>query len=169
MDLSEKAIVTGSFSKVFSLTGLRLGWIAANKQIIDEYKLRKDYTTISNGLIDDALAVLAMKHVDRIYERSLKIVRTNYQILSDWIENEPLINWVPPRAGSIAFLRYNFKMSSVELCLRFIRDKRTLLVPGSCFGIEGYLRIGYGCKTETLREGLSRFKSFLNSLTETGK
>lgn len=163
VDLSERAVATGSFSKAFSLTGLRLGWIAANKQVIDECKAHRDYTTISNGVIDDALAALALKHVDRIYERSLKIIRTNHLILSRWIEDEPLIDWVPSRAGSIAFPRHNLKMSSEDLCLRLIQDKGTFLVPGSCFEMEGFLRIGYGCKTEILEAGLSRFKDFLNS------
>lgn len=162
-DISDKAIVTGSFSKVFSLAGIRLGWIAtANKDIMEEFKIHRDYTTISNSVIDDALASLAMENVDKILERNLKILRTNHRVLSSWVEDEPLIEWVPPRAGSIAFLRYNLRMSSEELCLRLIREKKTLLVPGSCFGFEGYLRIGYGCKTKTLKEGLSRFKNFLN-------
>ncbi len=163
VDLSENAIVTGSFSKALSLTGLRLGWIAASRQIIEECEAHRDYTTISNGLIDDALAALAMKHVDRIYKRNLKIIRTNHVILSRWIENEPLIDWIPPRAGSVAFLRQNLKMPSEDLCLRLIQDKGTFLVPGSCFEMEGFLRIGYGCKTEILKEGLSRFKDFLKS------
>jgi aspartate/methionine/tyrosine aminotransferase len=162
VDLSERAIATGSFSKFFSLAGLRLGWIAADKKIIEECKIHRDYTTISNGLLDDALATLAVRQINRIYERNLKIIRANYQILSQWVKDEPLIDWVPPRAGSIAFLRYNFKASSEDLCLHFLREKGTLLVPGSCFGMEGYLRIGFGCKTETLREGLSRFRDFLN-------
>jgi len=163
VDLSSKAIATGSFSKAFSLTGLRLGWIAASEEIIEECKLRKDYTAISNGLIDEALAALAVKNVDKIYKRNLQIIRTNYKILYQWIENELLISWVPPKAGSIAFPRYNLKMPSETLCIRLIKEKGTLLVPGSCFGMEGYLRISYGCKTETLKEGLLRFKDFLNS------
>jgi len=163
VDVSDKAVATGSFSKPFSLTGLRLGWIAATEEVIEECKLHRDYTTISNGVIDDALAALAMKNVNKILERNLKILRTNYEILSRWIENEPLVDWVPPRAGSIAFLRYNLEIPSEELCVRLIREKGTLLVPGSCFGMEGYVRIGYGCKTEILKEGLSRFKDFLNS------
>ncbi|MEM1551719.1 MAG: aminotransferase class I/II-fold pyridoxal phosphate-dependent enzyme [Candidatus Bathyarchaeia archaeon] len=167
-DLSDNAIATGSFSKAFSLTGLRLGWIAASEEIIEECKLHKDYTTISNGLIDDALATLAVKNVNKIFKRNLEIIRTNYEILSRWIEDEPLINWIPPRAGSIAFLRYSLKMPSEALCLRLIKEKGTLLVPGSCFEMEGYLRIGYGCKTETLKEGLSRFKDFLNSYRKKG-
>ncbi len=163
VDLCERAIVTGSFSKTFSLTGLRLGWIVASNQIIEKCMLHRDYTTISNGVIDDSLAALAMKHIDRIYKRNLKIIRTNHRILSSWIKDEPLIDWIPPRAGSVAFLRHNLKISSEDLCLRLIQEKGTFLVPGSCFEMEGFVRIGYGCKTKILQEGLSRFKDFLNS------
>ena len=163
VDLGEKAIVTGSFSKAFSLTGLRLGWIAANRQIIEECMNHRDYTTISNGMIDDALATLAVNQVDRIFERSLRIIRANHQFLSRWIEKEPLISWVPSRAGSVGFLRHSLDMPSEDLCIKLIKDKGIFIVPGSCFEMEGFLRIGYGCKTETLKAGLSRFKDFLNS------
>jgi aspartate/methionine/tyrosine aminotransferase len=112
-------------------------------------------------MIDDALAALAMKHVDRISERNLNIIRTNHKMLSSWIEDEPLIDWIPPRAGSVAFLRYNLDIPSEELCVRLIKEKGTFLVPGSCFEMEGYLRIGYGNNTETLKTGLARLKEFL--------
>jgi len=161
VDLSEKAIVTGSFSKALSLTGLRLGWIAASRHIIQECMHHRDYTTISHGMIDDALAALAVKHIDRIFKRNLKILRTNHHVLSRWIENEPLIDWIPARGGSVGFLRHNLNMPSEDLCLRLIQDKGTFLVPGSCFEMEGFLRIGYGCKTEILVAGLTRFKEFL--------
>jgi aspartate/methionine/tyrosine aminotransferase len=165
VDISKKAIVTGSFSKPFSLSGLRLGWIAASEEIIEECMLHRNYMTISNDMIADALASLAMKHANRIYKRNLKIVRTNHGILSQWIKDEPLIDWVPPRAGSIAFLRYNLSIPSKDLCLGLIHDKGTFLVPGYCFEMEGFLRMGYGCKTEILKEGLSRFKAFLKTCT----
>lgn len=163
VDIGGNAVVTGSFSKPFSLTGLRLGWIAANSHILKKCEDHRDYTTISNGMIDDALATLAVKNSDKIFERNLNIIRTNHKILSDWIKEEPLIDWIPSRAGSIAFLQHHLKMSSTELCLGLIREKGTLLTPGSCFEMDEYLRIGYGCKTEVLREGLSRFKDLLNN------
>lgn len=163
VDLSEKAIATGSFSKPFSLSGLRLGWIAAGRRIIEECFAHRDYTTISNSVIDDALAGLAVENKDLILKRNLEIIRTNHRVLSGWIEGEPLIDWVPSRAGSIAFLRHNLKMPSKELCLRLLKEKGTLLVPGSCFEMEGFLRIGYGCRTDVLEEGLSRFKDFLKT------
>ncbi len=163
VDLSDRAVATGSFSKSLSLTGLRLGWIAARKEIIEECYDHRHYTTITNDIIADALAALAVKHADRIYERNLRIIRTNHGILSHWIEDEPLIKWVPPRAGSIAFFRYNLDIPSKDLCLGLIREKGTLLTPGWCFDMEGFLRIGYGCKTKILEAGLSRIKGFLNS------
>lgn len=166
VDLSDRAIVTGSFSKSFSLTGLRLGWIAARKEVIKECLLHRDYTTISNCMIAEALASLALKHRNRILKRNLKIIRTNERILLEWIEDEPLIDWIPPRAGSSAFLRYKMNIPSKDLCLRLIQDKGVFLVPSYCFEMEGFVRIGYGCKTEILEAGLSRFKDFLNTFRE---
>ncbi len=162
VELYEKGVATGSFSKPFSLTGLRLGWIAASRGIIEECELRRDYTTISNSMIADAMAVLAMENVGLIYERNRKIVQTNYEILSHWVDTEPLIDWVPPKAGSVAFLKHGLDITSEELCLRLMKKKDVLLVPGTCFDMEEFLRIGWGGGTEMLKEGLSRFKEFLN-------
>jgi aspartate/methionine/tyrosine aminotransferase len=162
VELSDRGIATGSFSKTFSLTGLRLGWIAASKSVMEEFEDRRDYTTISNGMIDDAIASIAVENADLILKRNLEIIRTNYRILSEWVEDEPLIEWVPPRAGTLAFLQYKLDISSEELCKRLLEEESVLLVPGSCFDMEGFLRIGFGNNTDVLNEGLSRFKEFLD-------
>ena len=60
VDLYEKGISTSSMSKGLSLAGLRLGWIAASPEVIRECLKRRDYNTISCGLIDDMLAVHAL-------------------------------------------------------------------------------------------------------------
>jgi aspartate/methionine/tyrosine aminotransferase len=161
VDLSKSAVATSSFSKTFSLTGLRLGWIAADRNIIETVEDHRDYTTISNGVIDDALATIAMENVDRILQRNRGIIERNYGILSKWVDEERLIEWVPPRAGTVAFLRYKMDVPSEDLCRQLIDEQGVLLVPGSCFEMEGFLRIGFGGKTDVLREGLSRFTRFL--------
>ncbi len=113
-------------------------------------------------MIDDALATLAVENVERITKRNAEIVRRNYEVLSDWVEGEPLIDWVPPRGGTVAFLRYDLEIASDELCRRLIDEESTLLVPGSCFETEGFVRIGWGGDTEKLVAGLSRFQGFLH-------
>ena len=161
-ELSQNGISTGSFSKPFSLTGLRLGWIAAKNSIIKECEKRRDYTTISNAMIDDALATLAVENVNVIHERNQNIVDRNFRILSSWVNNEPLIEWIPPEAGSVAFLHHKLPIDSEELCKLLLDKEDVLLVPGSCFDMDNYLRIGWGGNSETLKEGLRRFKNFLN-------
>lgn len=163
-DIYDKAISTGSFSKGLSLTGLRLGWIAADEEIIKECIYRREHTTISNGMIDDALGALAMEHIDKIYKRNLEIIKTNFKILSDWIDNEPLIDWIPARAGSVGFLKLNIDMPSEEFSIKLIEEESTFLVPSTCFELEGFLRIGFGNKTEKLTMGLERLKNLLDRL-----
>jgi len=161
VDIYDKGIATGSFSKPISLTGLRLGWITSCDEAVHQFKLRRDYTTISKGMIDDALGALAMRHIDRILLRNNRIARENHRLLDEWIRDEPLIDWVPPRAGSVGFMRHRLEAKAWDICKALIDEESTFMVPGDCFGFSDHLRIGYGNKAEVLREGLSRFKSFL--------
>jgi len=46
-------------------------------------------------------------------------------------------------------------------CIRLMEETRTMLVPGTCFQREGYVRMGYVCDETTLRNGLQEISSFL--------
>ena len=164
VDIYEKGIAVGSFSKPFSLTGLRLGWITSNEEIIYQFMLRRDYTTISKSMLDEALAAEAMPHIHRILERNNKIVRENWKILDDWISKESLLDWVRPNAGSVAFMEHHVDMKASELCLRLINEKSTFMVPGDCFDLPRYLRIGYGNNRKLLEDGLKQVSELLSEL-----
>jgi aspartate/methionine/tyrosine aminotransferase len=164
IDLYEKAVVTGSFSKPISLTGLRLGWIASNTEAIQECMRHRDYTTISKGMIDDALATLAIRNIDKILRRNNGIIRENHRFIDRWLRDEPLMEWVPPTAGSAGFLKHHLNVSAEELCRCLIEEKSTFMVPGDCFGFPDHVRIGYGNNLSTLREGFRRVKEHLDAV-----
>ncbi len=167
LDLCDRAVVTRSFSKSLSLTGLRLGWIATKREeVMEELLGHRDYTTISASILLEHLALLALENVERIYERNLSIVRENFEVLREWVESELLVDWVPPRAGTVAFPRYHLNVPSEELALRLIREKGVFIVPGCCFEMEGHFRIGFGGSGEELREGLRRFSDLLRELEQ---
>ena len=64
-DLYEKGISVSSMSKVFSLAGLRMGWIATHDEAaLTAFLSHRDYDLISCGMLDDALAALALAHGD---------------------------------------------------------------------------------------------------------
>ncbi|MCK1982763.1 MULTISPECIES: aminotransferase [Peribacillus] len=163
VDLYEKGISTSSMSKVLSLAGLRLGWIAGPKEVITECFRHRDYTTISCGMLDDILAVHALKNYDKILDRNRKIIKENLTILDAWVEQEPLISYVKPRAGTTAMLKYDLPVSSEDFCIGLFKANGAFLTPGSCFDIESHVRIGYACKTEVLEQGLQKVSEYLRT------
>ncbi len=160
-DIYEKGISTASVSKAFSLAGLRLGWIAAPEEVIEAVAIHRDYDTISVGMIDDHLAALALEHKDRVLARSQDITRTNLALLTRWMETEPHLSWVRPRSGTTALLRYDMPIASRDLCIALLAETGVMFTPGSAFGMEGYLRIGFANPTDSLRAGLERVSGFL--------
>lgn len=162
-DLYEKGISTASTSKAFSLAGLRVGWIAAPRELIEAVLIHRDYNIISVGQLDEHFAALAIENADRILERSRAITRTNLKILSDWVEQEPLISWVKPQSGTTALLKYDLSITSREFCVALLKETGVMFTPGSVMEMEGHLRIGYANNTDVLKQGLSRVSEFLRT------
>ena len=84
-DLYEKGVSSGSMSKSYSLAGLRTGWVAGPAELIARCLDVRDYTTISAGVLDDALAAVALEHLDAVLGRSLAIVRGNLALVDEWV------------------------------------------------------------------------------------
>lgn len=164
-DMYEKGISVSSMSKVWSLAGLRLGWIATkNQEALEQCLLHRDHNTISCGMIDEELAAIALANKDKLLERSQKIIRENLKVLDEWVAKEPHISYVKPQAGTVTLLYYDFDRSSRELCLDLINNHGLLFTPGDCFEFENCVRIGYGCSTEELIAGLNKFSEYLASI-----
>lgn len=163
-DLYEKGISTGSMSKVFSLAGLRFGWIAAPKELIAAVLYHRDYNTISIGMLDEYFAELALGAKDKILERNRAIIRENLQILDDWVKTTPRVSYVKPKAGTTAFVHIDTKLTSHEFCERLVKEKGVMFTPGSALHTEGFVRIGYANNKEVLKKGLELTSEFLKEV-----
>lgn len=164
-DMYEKGVSTGSMSKVFSLAGIRMGWIATkNEEAKKEMLSERDYNLISSGMFDDEVASLALRHKEKVLERSLKIVRTNLEILDKWIKSTEGFNYVKPKAGTTALVHYSFDIPSYEFCRKLLEKTGALVTPGDAFGEENAFRIGYACDKKSLEEGLKALSEFSQEL-----
>ncbi|QTX32215.1 aminotransferase [Aminithiophilus ramosus] len=167
-DLYEKGISTGSLSKTYSLAGLRLGWIVGPADFIARCFSRRDYTTISCGRIDDLLGSVALEAREALLERNLSIVRRSAAVLREWVDGEARLDWVPPKAGTTAFIRYDYDLPSETFCRRLFEGDGTFIVPGSAFDRDRWFRIGYAFDPVMLRQGLDRISAFLRRLEASG-
>ena len=164
-DLYDKGISTGSMSKVFSLAGLRLGWIASrDAAAVRSFLSHRDYNLISCGMLDEAVAALALRGKESVLERNCGIVRGNLEILEKWVANEPNVDYVKPRAGTTALVHYRPDVSSYALCETMYKKTGAFVTPGDCFGEPKCFRIGYACGEETLKNGLRAVSEYFSSL-----
>lgn len=165
VDMYEKGISTSSMSKVFSLAGIRLGWIATHdKDALKQMWSHRDYNLISCGMIDDAIAALALKSQEAILKRNKKIIRENLAVLDEWIEKEPRLSYVKPEAGTTALVYYDFPVDSYTLCRQMYDACGAFVTPGDCFDEPCSMRIGYAADRDTLEKGLKAMSTFFRSL-----
>ena len=162
VDLYEKGISVSSMSKVFSLAGLRLGWIATHDMsVVKSCLSHRDYNLVSCGVFDEMLAAAALKHSDKLLERSRKIVRENLQILDNWVSSEPHVSYVKPKAGTTALVYYDLDISSYEFCEEMYKKTGAFVTPGDCFEVPHSMRIGYAYGKQDLIDGLKAISEYI--------
>ncbi|KAF8853199.1 PLP-dependent transferase [Acephala macrosclerotiorum] len=170
-----KTIVTGSMSKAYSLAGIRLGWIASrDPSIIEAIATARDYTTISVSQLDDQVATYALSPsvIHALLSRNIQLAKTNVALLERFIDQwSDVCSWMKPTGGTTALVRFEKEgkpVDDVEFCVDVIEKTKVMFLPASkCFGEEGmgefkgYVRIGFVCETEVLKEALKQLSLYV--------
>jgi aspartate/methionine/tyrosine aminotransferase len=163
----DRVIVTNGLSKAYGIPGIRIGWTVAPPEHIAKLWSYHDYTTIGPGALSDRIAQIAMTPAarEKILARTRGILQKNYPILLQWIRNHgDMFSMIEPRAGAIAYLQYNLNINSTELVEKLRKEKSVLIVPGDHFGMDHFLRIGYGSPADHLTIALDRIHDTLAAL-----
>jgi aspartate/methionine/tyrosine aminotransferase len=161
---SDRVIITSGLSKAYALPGLRIGWIVGPPRQVASLWSYHDYTTISPGALSDALARRALEPARRaaILARTRRILNENFPLIARWLDDRRgFFSYAPPDAGAIVYVKYEHPINSTELVTQLREQKSVLIVPGDHFGMDGYLRIGFGDESGYLREGLNRLNDLL--------
>jgi aspartate/methionine/tyrosine aminotransferase len=164
---TDRVIVTSGLSKAYGLPGLRIGWVVGPPALVATLWSYHDYMTISPGALSDALARRALEPArrQRILGRTRTILNENFPVIAAWLDaHGALFSYTPPDAGAIVYVRYHHDMNSTELVTKLRLDKSVLIVPGDHFGMDGYLRIGFGDETAYLHAGLDRLHDLIEEV-----
>jgi len=167
----ERTIVVGSLSKAYGLPGLRTGWLLGPAPMVERIWRRHEYATISTGILSNTLAEIALAEPvrGRLIDRTRLYIRAGYELIERWVAANPdLVSIIPPQATALAFVRYTIDLPSVDVA-DVIRTRVSVLVaPGSCFGVEGHLRIALGLEPAFVNEALGRIARVLRELRDDG-
>lgn len=160
-DLYDKGISVNSISKTYSVPGIRIGWVAANSELSDIFRKYRDYTMICAGVFDDYLATYILENKEAVLERNRKIVTENLEVVKKWVENEPKVSLIYPKYVSTSFIKLDIPVDTEEFCIKLLKEKGVLLVPGNRFDMPGYARLGYCTHKDILEKGLERLSEYL--------
>ncbi len=165
--MKERTITLSGCSKAYSMTGWRLGYMCAPKEIIQACVRVHQYTiTCASSFVQEA-AVTALKECDE----DVEAMRREYQRRKDYVVkalNEiDGISCNNPRGAFYIFVNIKkLGKTSMEMAEYLLETAKVALVPGSAFGDggEGYLRISYACSYEDLTEACERIKAAVEAL-----
>lgn len=163
----EKTIVNAGLSKAYRLPGLRIGWTVGPKDYIKKAWAFHDYTSISIAYHSDWVAsrILDTKRRKQILDGTKQHLNQNMNTLVEWIDTcNGKLSLSPPQAGAIAFVRIKMDIPSQDLTYHIRDNFSVLLTAGKWFGLEGFLRFGYGPPNEYLLEALDRIGQSLEAV-----
>jgi len=163
----DRVFINNGLSKAYGIPGIRIGWVVSTEEKIANLWGYKDYITISPGILSDHLARIALEPEKRkkIIERTRGILNTNFPVLDKWINDHSAnFSYIKPKAGAIAYVKYDLDVNSTVLVERLRDEKSVLIVPGDHFGMDKYLRIGYGPEKEEFIAGMNLLDELVSEI-----
>lgn len=165
-EILDKVIYISGFSKMFSMTGLRVGYFAAQKQLMDEIMKVHQYNVSCATSICQWAALEGLRNGLDDVENMRNVLRERKDYVISELRNMGLEVNEPKGAFYVFPSIKKFNMFSEEFCLKLLNEEKIACVPGSSFGIggEGYIRISYCYSMEELKKALLGLKKFINKI-----
>ncbi len=157
--------ICGSVSKTYSMTGWRIGYIVAHRDLIRKISEFQSHQTGNPTSISQKAAVAALQSSPELVEEMKKEYEKRRLFVLSELEGIPGFSCAKPYGAFYAFPNVSGAMKSLDIATSeefsqfLIEEARVAVVPGSAFGMEGFIRLSYATSMENLREGLSRIRS----------
>ncbi len=168
--MRERTIVINGFSKAFAMTGWRLGFVCADRPLLDAILKIHQYTALCAPIMSQAAALEALKDgfdngFSRIREMTMQYDQRRRVIVKAF--NDMGLNCFEPLGAFYAFPNISSTgLSSEEFCTRLLMEKSVACVPGTAFGScgEGFMRCSYASSLDNIFEACNRIESFIKGL-----
>lgn len=164
--MAERTIVVNGFSKAYSMTGWRLGYLCGPKELISAMTKLHQYGIMSAPTTSQYAAIEAMTNGDKDIEAMKEEYDGRRRFLVDGFRKLGLSCFEPRGAFYTFPCIRSTGLTSEEFCDRFLEEEHVAVIPGSAFGPggEGFVRACYAASMKDLAEALNRLERFLERL-----
>ncbi len=165
-DMYERTIVINGFSKAYSMTGWRMGYLCGPRELVAAMTKLHQYGIMSAPTTSQYAAIEAMRSGDHDIETMKSEYDGRRRFLVEGFRKLGL-DCFEPRGAFYTFpCIKSTGLTSEEFCDRFLAEEKVAVIPGSAFGPggEGYVRACYAASMKNLDEALKRLERFLTNL-----
>ncbi len=162
--LGPQFVTTDSLTKVYGLSGLRCGWILAEPTLVQKMWRLIDLHYSTHVFIAEQMSTTAFAQLEKISARAQALLTANSEMVRSFLSSRKDISAIPHEHGLITFPRL-LSDDADRLC-EVLRNKyQTAIVPGRFFDMPQHVRIGVGCNSELLKQGLANIALALDEVT----
>lgn len=166
--MRERTVFVNGFSKAFSMTGWRLGYLCAPAEIVRQAVKIHQFGIMSSPTVSQYAAIEALSSC----EEDVRQMTAEYDMRRRYLINafnELGLDCFTPEGAFYVFpcIR-STGLSSNDFCERLLYSRKVAVIPGSAFGDcgEGYIRVSYAYSLKHLMEAIKRIKAFLKDLKD---
>ncbi len=164
--IKKLTITVNGFSKSYSMTGWRLGYLAAEAEIVRAVSNLQDHSTSNPSSISQKAALAAFS----LGEDYFKGIKKTFQERRDYIlsrldKMKERIGYKKPEGAFYIFCDISkLKMDSFSFAKRLLEEEHVALIPGEPFGCDDYVRISFATSMETIKKGFDRIEHWISKL-----
>ena len=163
----ELAVLCGSASKAYAMTGWRCGWTIAPAAVVSAQNAIQSHATSNVSSITQKAVVAALTGSQEPVVAMLNEYRTRRDTLHGWLAADPRLRCRKPAGAFYLFvdisdtLSVNGFRTSSDFAQALLDEARVAVTPGEAFDAPGFVRISYATSMENLREGSTRMLEFV--------
>lgn len=164
--MKERTILINGFSKAYAMTGWRLGYACAPKEIIKQMTKIHQFAIMCAPTTSQYAAIEALKNGDSDVAAMCQSYNQRRRYLMNAFRQMGLECFEPYGAFYVFPCIKEFGMTSEEFATKFLQEEKVAVVPGTAFGEcgEGYLRISYAYSLDNLKLAIDRLEKFITRL-----
>ncbi len=166
-EMKERTVSIFTFSKTYAMTGWRIGFVVAPKEIIEVMLELQEHILVHPSSISQMAAIAALRGPKEHVQKMLKEYAERREIITKELNTMLGVTCIKPEGAFYVFPSIKKTgMSSEEIAMYLLEKAKVITVPGTAFGDygEGYIRISYATSKEKIREAMNRMQVALEKL-----
>lgn len=173
-DIKNQTIVINGVSKAYAMTGWRIGYSAANKEITKLMSNYQSHATSNPCAISQYASIEALSGDDSEIEKMRVAFETRRNIMTELVNEIDGISCLLPKGAFYIMVNIkntigksfngNIISNSLDFSNALLEEEKVAVIPGAAFGTDDFIRISYATSEENIKKGLSRIKSFVNKI-----